>query len=776
MNPSSAIPMKKAVLVISFVISCVVAVTGRSVSPDDALARALSSETPARRMVASPHDYALSWSDPAGGVYVFTDGQGNMTVAPADDSYPAVLGYAVSAWGEIPSALEAFLLSAGAGVAAGRNPGLAAASQERPPVLPLVEAEWGQRAPYNGMCPVFKGERTVTGCVATAMAQIMSYWRYPRCGTGVSEYQWTSGESLRFNFDEHPFDWENMLPSYTGSATVGQPDAVATLMAACGAAVQMRYGLEGSASYDEYVGQGLASYLGYDDGMAYISRSTCRAREWTDRLYDELAAGRPVLYMANSERVGHAFVCDGYEYRDGADYFHINWGWDGRYNGYFLTDVLDPYSDDPEINNGAFISSQRVLVGIRPDDGVESEAPALQCYGRFRVGDSRYPRHPAGLMDFIVDMRNTGVKALTGCPGIKIVSEADGGVEYAGAPECVLRPQEYCGSFQINTDAFVKEGTYIVSPAFLSNGKWTDVPQDVTAANRMVAVVDDASIRFEVSDASCRIEALDFTVPNPEVVNGEPFKIEVTFRSYDFDGPATVTPSLVDGWGRVVARMSSVRLSLADGKSETVCWDEVFSPSVPPGSYKLMLAAGPYQNLVAAEPWVIVVDVASPPLVEIADAKINGEPSDSWTLTAISGTDMAFSFTLRCTRGTFDGEVYVEVCDMDGTAVDGFGEPARVVLQSGDKTALTFADNMDWLDPKAIYWLVVKVSSPDGDILMSEEYPFSVPMAALDDVRVDDAEAAYYTISGVALPGRPTSPGVYITLRPGIAPQRIIVR
>lgn len=89
---------------------------------------------------------------------------------------------------------------------------------------------------------------------------------------------------------------------------------------------------------------------------------------------------------------------------------------------------------------------------------------------------------------------------------------------------------------------------------------------------------------------------------------------------------------------------------------------------------------------------------------------------------------------------------------------------------------MTFADNMDWLDPQTVYWLVVKVSSADGDILMSEEYPFSVPMAALDDVRVDDAEAAYYTISGVALPGRPTSPGVYVSLRPGTAPRRIIVR
>ena len=233
-------------------------------------------------------------------------------------------------------------------------------------ISPLLgEINWNQDAPYNNACPMIQGQRSVTGCVATAMAMILKYYEYPAKGTG--HYSYTSnGVQYSFDYGNTTFDWNNMLPRYSGTYTVEQADAVAQLMYACGVSVEMEYSPSSSGAYSFKVGQALIDYFGYDENLGYIYREYFTSEEWMNLIKKEISEGRPVLYNGASKDVGHEFVFDGY---DTQDMVHVNWGWGGANNGYFEVVSLDPSS--PGIGGGTnigggFIYQQGMITGFQP--------------------------------------------------------------------------------------------------------------------------------------------------------------------------------------------------------------------------------------------------------------------------------------------------------------------------------------------------------------------------------------------------------------------------
>ena len=188
-------------------------------------------------------------------------------------------------------------------------------------VDPLLRTQWNQNAPYNDSCPILEsGSHAATGCVATAMAQVMYYWQYP-----LSAYS-----------------WEDMLLNYTNragqQATPAQLAAVAKLMSDCGKAINMDYGTSSSAnSYD--IGPVLVDSFGYNPGARFIYRKYKTYAEWAEMMRRELRAGRPILYRGASSSSGHCFVVDGFR-EDGL--FHVNWGWGGVSDGWFRFTALTP--------------------------------------------------------------------------------------------------------------------------------------------------------------------------------------------------------------------------------------------------------------------------------------------------------------------------------------------------------------------------------------------------------------------------------------------------
>lgn len=218
-------------------------------------------------------------------------------------------------------------------------------------VAPLLgEIAWGQGEPFNLLCPTLSnGERAVTGCVATAMAQIMMYYKYAEGQESIS-YEW-NGQTLSADFGK--YDWDLMVPKYTGNESEASRQAVATLMRDCGYSVKADYGEETGAYFPNIPGA-LMGYFVYDHSLIYLPHSDCDTEAWENIIRKDLDSGHPVLYQGIGNVGGHAFVCDGY---DDKGYFHFNWGWSGANDGYYLT------------GEHSFPYDQAIIYGIQPACG-----------------------------------------------------------------------------------------------------------------------------------------------------------------------------------------------------------------------------------------------------------------------------------------------------------------------------------------------------------------------------------------------------------------------
>ncbi len=217
----------------------------------------------------------------------------------------------------------------------------------RKSVSALLSSEWDQGAGYNNYCPAYSsgsGGHSYTGCVATAMAQIIRYWGYPTTGFGYSAYSHSVYGRLKVHHDSVVYDFNNMPDRVYPSSPQVQQDAVSLLCYHCGVSVSMNYqhagNNDGSGAHTEDVPDALRHFGYMHAQMIYMT--TVGESTWMQMLRDELDNGRPVLYRGISTGGGHAFVCDGY--RDSQNKFHINWGWSGYQDGYFTLDNLNGYS------------------------------------------------------------------------------------------------------------------------------------------------------------------------------------------------------------------------------------------------------------------------------------------------------------------------------------------------------------------------------------------------------------------------------------------------
>ena len=284
--------------------------------------------------------------------YVYGQEGVAFVIVSGDDRMKDVLGYSTEgSFGteDLPDNLRAWLgaytalaQAAPASSTAGFRDLTSAYPDAVPPLL--GDINYDQDDPYNGSCPTLDGSRCMTGCTPTATASILSYWKYPACGEGYRTYTTESHNiPCHFDFDETPFDWENILPSYEpGNYTHAQAQAIATLMYACGVASETNYETESSGTYTHENLKGLIEHLGINPYMVYLEREGFSSSEWMALIKKELAAGRPILYGGyNAYGGGHSFVLDGY---DAEGMVHVNWGWGGVSNGYFELLSLDPYS------------------------------------------------------------------------------------------------------------------------------------------------------------------------------------------------------------------------------------------------------------------------------------------------------------------------------------------------------------------------------------------------------------------------------------------------
>ena len=237
-----------------------------------------------------------------------------------------------------------------------RAPGRAPASTTV--VEPLLSCTWSQSAPYYDLCPMVKGKHCVTGCIATAMAQVMYYWHYPSelpdLHSYITGYYHIPVPALPVT----TVQWDDMLDGYSMPYTEAQGLSVATLMRYCGQATSMEYGTDGSGSGSWNQLSGLLLF-GYNQTTRLLHRDDYETDEWNAMMLEDLSLGRPILYTGSGEGGGHAYVVDGY---DGYMY-HINWGWEGSWNGYFMLDAFD-------VGDMSFSWGQTMLYRLHPGEDV----------------------------------------------------------------------------------------------------------------------------------------------------------------------------------------------------------------------------------------------------------------------------------------------------------------------------------------------------------------------------------------------------------------------
>jgi len=346
---------------------------------------------------------SVSWSETDAPIYVYNNDGGGYVIVSGDDRTADILGFSENGHIDVdrlPVNMKHWLqgyvnqierMSASTVLhrkASTRGGGI------KKDLATKLKTEWGQEIPYFFHSPELsfsynKKDTTIyaaTGCVATAMSMIMNYYRYPaKLKKAIPSYEGTSDipvinkdtgksdtvrnvkwktEAIAANTS---IDWSNITDKYNKKSKDVEIEAVSRLMQYCGCAVNMQYGLESSASSADML-IGLKEVFGYDD-VYLLNDFEYDDQGWIDAVYHEMSLAGPVMFGGQTATMGaHQFILDGYQYKDGKDYFWVNWGWDGEDNGYMLLSVMDPgWIINDEGENEGFTEYQDLLCGLGPD-------------------------------------------------------------------------------------------------------------------------------------------------------------------------------------------------------------------------------------------------------------------------------------------------------------------------------------------------------------------------------------------------------------------------
>ena len=272
--------------------------------------------------------------------YIFNVGNNDgFVVISGDDRTDAVLGYSTS--GEfdeatIPDNMRAWLQGYADQINSTRSYTRVLDSVDlHDPIKPLLTTKWGQDEPYNNKCPENNDSLCATGCAATALAQVLNYYRYPKDLPAIKGYTTTTNKII---VDSRPeikdFNWDALKATYSKE---DDDENIATLMLYCGQSMKMDYRPQSSSADDYMAAVALCNVFNYASAEN-AWRSQYSAKGWDELIYRELSNKNPVLYCGDSSGGAHTFVCDGY---DGYGYYHINWGWEGDKDSYFLLSALN---------------------------------------------------------------------------------------------------------------------------------------------------------------------------------------------------------------------------------------------------------------------------------------------------------------------------------------------------------------------------------------------------------------------------------------------------
>lgn len=733
--------------------------------------------------------YTAAGADGKNCFYVFNQDKANgFIIVSADDRAHTILGYSNTGTFEydlLPADIKSWFAGYADQITYLRHSKITTVSKENAArdkeVEPLLGAiQWNQDSPYNDLCPVYDlNSRCATGCVATAMAQVMYYHQWPEQGTGSHTYSPSilNGGTLTADFGSTSYNWSSMLPKYDDSSSDASREAVALLMLHCGIAVDMEYSLSSGAT-SQAVPYALYTYFNYDKGVAYRARTNYGCAEWDDIIINEIDNGRPIVALGRSSAGGHAFVFDGYD-RNGL--IHVNWGWGGMSNGYFRTSALTPSSQGIGGSTGGFNYDQYIVTGIqRPQADSEEDIELISTEGL--VASEETVDNGAAL-DFRLCglLANTGWREASYTYGLMVAKTDGTPIKVIDTGLGHVLPVGY----QIEGPLFenislgtLDDGDYILYPVCRvqgGQGNWNRIRSEyVGYPNYIYVNVADGLQHFSYPNYF-RLSATNLDVPS-EVYSGIPVEVKATITNDgDADYLGEVTLSVVDkDTKRSVANGDPYKIDLKPGASIDLALTSTFT--LDEGDYSLTLVDDDDRRIATFSDITVKAAPAEKAVVEpavpLSFADNNNVDRMSMDITAL----------VKCTKGVYGGWLCLFLFNESGAVQLGSLEPQYVFMKEGETQSVTFSGPFENGVPGDTY--TACLMTYDGT-----NYSFVTPMemsvcqfklAGTTSITGPDADSDHpvviYDINGVKLPVTDVnalSKGMYI-LRQGSKTVKVI--
>lgn len=753
-----------------FIVGMSVACFAKYLSPEQALQR-LKNSSMARKAPARGADLQLVGSPDM--LYIYQSPEGFM-VLPADDSSPALLGWCDNGSyspGENPQFdywLESYTRQIKYNAShTGNSPVNAsprrAEQEDRPAIEPLVKTKWNQEYPYNTLCPKVDGHETVTGCVATAMSQIIRTHQHPYRPTGKHSYNWhatyrgvTEDSTLSIDYDTLTFDFNNMPYVYDKASTEVQKKAVAQLMVACGVSVNMGYNIGDSGASTMRMGTSLMEYFKYDASIWMPSRNYYGLEEWQDMIYADLAKGLPVLYAGDGTGGGHQFICDGYI---GNGYFHFNWGWGGMSDGYFLLDALNPNSLGVGGGAGGFNFNQQIALNVTPATEGSHRTYLVYC-GGFTTKDTNPVADEYATFEGRYFNYSLHTLPADTYYGIEIVSSSNDTTYIQGSRAMELPPLYGEDSFRVKWPALA-DGTYKVSPVLKDvYGNWLPINSPLDSHGYYTATVVDGKTTLSQEPLPQAV-ATGLSLDSKLYVDSKcGVSFTITNRG-DAEYIWKVAPALLDSAGNIVAEASPLEVDLAAGKSREVSnYIVSFSPvasaagsevvPLQPGNYTLTVINTANRQILTAESEELPVTLEEKPsstTIEVTDFKVN----DGEEIT--EGSSAEFRFLLTCREGYIDKDIYIFIFK-DGERYDVKSHTfAPPLLSAGESKTESALIDLSPLAPGRYRAYVYYGDRFDGP---AADFTIKAPIVTgVSDINADSSRALIFDLNGCRLKEMP---------------------
>lgn len=618
-----------------------------------------------------------------------TYGTEGYVILAADDLLPAVLGYSNEGrfdMESIPPAMKYWLSEYARQLEYAEEYGIEISDRGKisnmPSIPPLCEATWSQSRPFNNNCPIINGSKAPAGCTATAMAQVMYAHKWPIAGSGENTYiSGTTRERMYFDFESTTFDWNNMLPSYSSNYSEAQGAAVATLLEACGNAALMSYGASASGAYPYDAVYGMVKFMGYDKSAVKLNRDYYASDTWNDMVYSELSEGRPVIYGGydSSYQNGHTFVVDGY---GGDGFYHLNWGWGGMSNGYFLLTALNPSQQGTGGSGSGYNYRQDAIFNIMPAREDSDYQLEVMWYGPFDTVNKAYTS--VGNVDFIVG--NDGwfegftLEDTNAIMGVKLIPKEGGDTVFYPAAEFDF-PSHYgeyetktYNKFTIPVSDFPKEGDFIVIPAYKHNGSVKDVAVKVGETTSFIMTCSARGVKFEYPESDRTLTA-DNIEPIGKLYSGKPCKVKADIHNSGEEYLGMVKAGFENAEGQVRTWLDGVPVNLTDGESVTVTFSGVlnsYNTTLPAGKYKLNIFDEAGESICPNPINVEVIEAPSgKPVFDIYLDISNCEYGDGSSLNPyLIGDEIDLEVKVDVSSGLFEDVVALYAYYSDNTDLD----------------------------------------------------------------------------------------------------------